>query len=148
MDKDFSTYFSNLTENLVSKLPNSSNRYGVLSVAQYYSCLGLTKNFDLLTTEKDYVFKILKDIDISKPAGVNKLPGRCLKDGADVLVKPDTDICNFSISLNEFPRALKLAKVKRIFKKVGKTNVSNYRPISLIQILSFKSLPYITNIYK
>ena len=148
MDKDFSTYFSNLAENLVSKLPNSSNRYDVLSVAQYYSYLGLTKNFDLLTTEKDYVFKILRDIDILKAAGVNKLPGRFLKDGVDVLVKPVTDICNFSISLNEFPRALKLAKVKPIFKKVRKTNVSNYRPISLIQILSFKSLPYIINIYK
>ena len=148
MEKDFSTYFSNLAENVVSKLPNSSNRYGVLSVAQYYSYLGLTKNFDLLTTEKDYVFKILRNIDISKVAGVNKLPGGFLKDGADVLVKPVTDICNFSISLNEFPRALKLAKVKLIFKKVRKTNVSNCRPISLIQILSFKSLPYIINIYK
>ena len=43
--KDFSAYFSNLTENLVSKLPNSSNKYGLLSVAQYYSHLGLTKKF-------------------------------------------------------------------------------------------------------
>ena len=30
--KDFSAYFSNLAENFVSKLPNSSNKYGVLSV--------------------------------------------------------------------------------------------------------------------
>ena len=35
--KDFSAYFSNLAQNLVSKLPNPSNKYGVLSVAQYYS---------------------------------------------------------------------------------------------------------------
>ena len=41
--KDFSAYFSNLAENLMSKLPNTSNKYGVLSVAQYYTQLGLTK---------------------------------------------------------------------------------------------------------
>ena len=35
--KDFSAYFSNLAQNLVSKLPNPSNKCGVLSVAQYYS---------------------------------------------------------------------------------------------------------------
>ena len=42
--KDFSAYFSNLVENIVSKLPNPSNKYNVLPVAQYYSHLGLTKN--------------------------------------------------------------------------------------------------------
>ena len=46
------------------------------------------------------------------------------------------DICNLSISLNKFSSALKLAKVKPIFKKGRKTNVSNYRPISLLPILS------------
>ena len=134
--KDFCAYFSNLAENLVSKLPNPSNKYGVLSVAQYYNHLRLTKKFDLLPTEKYYVLKILRDIDTSKAAGIDSLPGKFLKDGADVLTKPVTDICNLSISLNKFPRALKLAKVKTIFKKDRKTNVSNYRPISLLRILS------------
>ena len=53
--KDFNAYFSNLTENLVSKLSNPSDKYGALSVAQYYSHLGLTKKFELLLTEKDYI---------------------------------------------------------------------------------------------
>ena len=47
-----------------------------------------------------------------------------------------TDICNFSISLNKFPSALKLVKVEPIFKKVQKTNVSIYRLIFLLSILS------------
>ena len=106
-----------MVENLVSKLPNLSNKYGVLSVAQCYSHLGLTKEFDLLSTQKDYVLKILKDIDTSKAAGVDRHPGGFLKDGVDVLAKPATDICSLSISLNKFPRAFKLAKVELIFKK-------------------------------
>ena len=134
--KGFSAYFSNLAENLVRQLPNPSNKYGALSVAQYYSHLGLTKKFDLLPPEKYYVLKILRDIGNSKAAGIERLLGRFLKDGADVLAKPVTDICNLSIPLNKFPGAFKLAKVKPIFKKDRKTNVSNYRPISLLPILS------------
>ena len=77
--KDFSAYYSNLAENLVIQLPNPSNKYGMLSVAQYYSHLGLTKKFDLLTTEKDYILKILRDIDTSKAAGIDRLLGRWCK---------------------------------------------------------------------
>ena len=109
--KDFSVYFLNLAKNLVSKLPNPSNKYGVLSVPQYYSHLGLTRKFELLPTEKDCVLKILRDIDTSKAAGIDRFPGRFRKDGANVLAKPVTDICNLSISLNKFPSAFKLAKV-------------------------------------
>ena len=97
--KDFSAYLSNLAENLVSKLPNPSNKCGVLSVAQYYNHLGLTKKFELLPTEKDYILQILIDIDTSKPVGIDRLPGRFLKDGANILAKPVTGICNPSILL-------------------------------------------------
>ena len=78
----------------------------------------------------------MRDIDTSKAAGIDRLPGRFLKDGAIVLDKPVTDICNLSISLNKFPSAFKLAKFKSIFKKGPKTNVSKYWPISLLPILS------------
>ena len=83
----------------MSKLPNPSNKYGLVSVAQYYSHLGLTKKFDLLPTEKDYIFKILRDMATSKAAGIDRLPERFLEDDINVLAKPITDICNFSISI-------------------------------------------------
>ena len=134
--KDFSAYFSNLAENLVSKLPNPPNKYGGLPVAQYYNHLGLARNFDLLPTEKDYILKSLRDIYTSKAASIDRPSGRFLQDGANVLAKPVTDIFSLSISLNKFPSAFKLAKVKTIFKKRRKTNVLNYRPISLLSILS------------
>ena len=58
----------------MSKLPNPSYKYGVLLIAQYCNHVGLTKKFDLLPTEKDYVFKILRNINTSKAADVNRLP--------------------------------------------------------------------------
>ena len=86
--KSFSAYFSNLAENLVWKLPNPSNKYGVLPVAQYYSHLMLTKKVELLPTEKDYILKILRDIDTSKAASIDRLQTGFLKDGANVPAKP------------------------------------------------------------
>ena len=102
---------------IARKLPNFLNKYGLLSVAQCYSHLGLTKNFESLHTEKDYILKILRDIDTSKAAGFDRPPGRFLKDGANVLARPVTDICNLLISLNKFPSAFKLAKVNLFSKK-------------------------------
>ena len=120
----------------MNKLPNPSNKYGVLSVAQYCNHLGLTKKTDMQPRGKDSVFTILRDINVSKAADINRLPERLLKDGIEVLADPVTDICKFSISLNKFPSAFKLGKVKPIFKKDQTTNASNYLPISLMQIFS------------
>ena len=79
---------------------------------------------------------MFRDVDTSKAAGIDRLPGRFLKDGADVLAKQVTDICNLSISLNKLPSSFNSAKVKPIFKKGRKINFSNYRPISLLPMLS------------
>ena len=87
-------------------------------------------------TTEDIVLKLLKNIDISKAAGVDNLPGRLLKDGAVILAKPITKICNFSIKLKFFPDPCKLAKLKPIFKKGSRIDPSNYRPISLLPLIS------------
>ena len=68
-------------------------------------------------TTEDIVLKLLKNIDISKEAGVDNLPGRFLKDGAVILGKPVTEICNLSIKSNIFGDPCKLAKSNPILKK-------------------------------
>ena len=67
-------------------------------------------------TIEDIVLKLLKNIDISKAAGVDNLPERFLKDGAVILAKPVTKIRNLSIKSKLFPDPCKLAKLKPIFK--------------------------------
>ena len=59
----------------MSELPNSSKKYGVLSVVQHYSHSELTKKIDLISIEKDYILKILRDIDTKNAAVVGWLPG-------------------------------------------------------------------------
>ena len=78
----------------------------------------------------------MTNIEISKAAAVDKLSGRFLKDGANILAKPISTLCNLSISQGVFPNACKVAKLKPIFKKGKKTDPSNYRPISLLPSIS------------
>ena len=59
-----------------------------------------------------------------------------MRDGAQILAKPISELCNLSMPLGSFLDACKIAKVKPIFKKDSKTDPPNYRPISLLPLLS------------
>ena len=74
----------------------------------------------------------MTNIVSSKAAGVDKLSGRFLKDGANILAKPISELCNLSISQGVLASACKVAKLKPIFKNGKTTDPSNYRPISSI----------------
>ena len=106
------------------------------SVFQCYSKFIIEKPFHLSITSEEGVFKIIQNIDISKAAGIDNLSGKFLKDGAEILAKPLSEICNLSITSRAFPNACKVAKLKPIFKKGKKTDPSNYRPISLLPLIS------------
>ena len=78
----------------------------------------------------------MKNVEVTKAAGIDQIPGKSLKNGAQILAKPVSELCNFSMTLGNFPNACKIAKVNRLFQKCSKTDSSNYRPISLLPLLS------------
>ena len=53
----------------------------------------------------------------NKAAGIDDFNGRFLKDGADILTIPITQICNLSIKFSQFPEDCKVAKLKTLYKK-------------------------------
>ena len=91
----------------------------------------ISDDFCLSKTCEEKVLKIMKNIESSKAASVDKLSGRFLKDDTNILGKPISALCNLSIS-QSLPSACKVAKLEPIFKKGNKTDPSNYRPISLL----------------
>ena len=86
-------------------------------------------------SEED-VKKILLSLDTSKAAGMDQIPAKFLRDGAEVLALPLGNIINLSIKLSTFPEECKIAKLKPIFKKGARTDPKNYRPISLLPLVS------------
>ena len=80
--------------------------------------------------------KLLEDLNPSKSAGLDNIAGKFLKEGASILASPLTDLCNLSISLSSFLDECKVAKLKPLYKKTPKTKPKNYRPISLLPLIS------------
>ena len=123
---------------MVSKLPLLPNILTESKMASYYDNNAVSKdlNFQLSETSPEKILSILKGLNPSKAAGIDNLSGKFLKDGAHVLARPISQLCNLSIKLNSFPRSCKIAKVKPLFKKGSKTNPQNYCPVSLLHLLS------------
>ena len=117
----------------MKKLPIPPKRYTFNSVIQYYRHFIQTDAFHLTYTTEVDIEKILRSTNTRKAAGIDDLSGRFLKDGSQVLSKSVSELCNLSIKLGSFPDSCKIAK---LFKKGSKTNPSNYRPTSLLPLIS------------
>ena len=78
----------------------------------------------------------MKDLKISKATGIDSIPARFLKDGAEVIAKPLAQIINLSIATRKFPKDCKTEKVKLLYKKGSTTEPQNYRPISFLPVIS------------
>ena len=91
----FKDYYSNLGGKLLKKLPRSPNKFTLNAVFQYYKDIIQTDSFNLATVSKNTMINILKNTNVSK-AGLENLSGRILKDVAEFLAKPITDLCNLS----------------------------------------------------
>ena len=133
----FKDFYSNLANDLVKKLPNPPNKYGKDAVKKYYENLNLVgKSFSFEPVAYTSVLKLLQQLNPHKSAGIDNLTGKFLKEGGPVLASPITNLINLSISLSSFPDDCKIAKLKPLYKKEAKTKPKNYRPISLLPLIS------------
>ena len=78
---------------------------------------------------------ILKTLKTGKAAGPDSIDNRLLKELARPLSAPLTDLFNFSLSTGKVPSLWKQANVTPVFKKNDPSDVSNYRPISLLNTI-------------
>ena len=92
--------------------------------------------FDIPNITESYVAKALQQLDSSKATGLDGIGAKYLSIGANVINKPLTNIINKSIHLGTFPDPWKSAKVYALYKKGCPLESSNYRPISILPILS------------
>ena len=130
--KTFKSFYSNLAGNLLAKLPKLPNWYTIKFVFNYYKKLSLSENFKLDSITEGYLFKLFKNVEVTKAARTDQISGKFFKDRARILAKPISELCNRSMTLGCFPNA---CKVKTLFKKGSKTDPSICRPISVLPLL-------------
>ena len=68
--------------------------------------------------------------------GLDGLTARLLKDAAPVIAKPITFLVNLTISTGVIPSEWKDARVTPIFKSGERNDENNYRPISVLPLVS------------
>ena len=86
-----------------------------------------------------YVAKIfieLRNLKRQKATGIDNLPPGLLKDCAMYIATPPCYIINQSISTSMIPTIWKYVKISPVFKSGGSSGPGNYRPISILPVLS------------
>ena len=132
----FKNFYSKRAPDLVEKRPTAKNTFRENSVKKYYSAMNIPSNsFKLRNVKREEMCKILINIHPNTAYGLDEISGRFSKDGAELLIEPLCKIIKLSLS-SEFPLMYKTAKVKPLYKKGKNTEPENYRPVSLLPILS------------
>ena len=82
------------------------------------------------------LLRTLKHLHPCKATGPDGIPARVLKMGADTLAYPLSKLYTLCFRTGIQPAAWKVANIVPVFKKGSKSIPKNYRPISLLSIIS------------
>ena len=93
-------------------------------------------HFSFKTVDVAVIKKHLKNIKINKATGHDLLPPKLLKLGSPILCYPLRFKLKMCFTSGMFPDILKQAEMCPIFKKGDIMNVRNYRPVSILPIVS------------
>ncbi len=95
-----------------------------------------TERFILQPISEKFILKQLRDLKVKKATGLDGIPARFLKDSTAVITPTVTFLVNLSLSTGSVPDEWKKARVVPLYKSGGHENMDNYRPISILPVLS------------
>jgi len=122
-------YFTNIGKALSSELQDSSTDFRAF-------LRPVESNFVFQPISVDFVIKFFNKMPVDKATGVDNISCRLLKEAAPVVAASLANIVNKSLSLGIFPSGWKTAKVIPLYKANDRDDPGNYRPISILPILS------------
>ena len=91
-------------------------------------------NCPVFVTDYEQVLRLCKDIKITKSSGFKDIATRVFKDAFRVIVPQLVYLFNLSFNSGVFPVSWKGATIVPLHKGGDKTEVSNYRPVSLLPL--------------
>ena len=131
MANEFNSFFINIGKNLADKIQSTSTYQNYLFKAKTTS-----NNFCFETISSGDVFKLLNGLKTNKATGLDNIPARILKLAAPSISDSLAYLFNLSLTTGKVPSEWKRAKVSAIFKKGSKLDIGNYRPISVLPVIS------------
>ena len=92
--------------------------------------------FEIPLVSASFIHQQLQNLKANKATGIDDISAKYLKLSASVISQPLATILNLSISSGIYPDDLKKAKVTPIFKKGEKQDINNYRPVSVLPVIT------------
>ena len=123
---DFFVNIGPMSAKLIPKVNESPLRYMGNRLIETIYLEPVTEN------EINTLIKALKDT----VTGFDNMNSMSLKISSETLIKPLTHICNLSLTQGIFPSQLKIANVIPLYKSDDPMLFNNYRPVSVLCVLS------------
>ena len=126
----FKKFYENLAQSLVDKLPPAPNKYNNETTKAYYDNMNINNQLKFKEIGADQIYEILKQTNASKAPGIDKLSGTFIRDGAEFLANPLSQIINLSIASSTFPDlCIAIQKQNKILCQAGRCFKKSYPPL-------------------
>ena len=130
---EFKNYFSNVSNEIVNDLPNTTTSFESFMNPNY------SDPFLMNEISPDKMIDIITGLNETNSSP--GIPMKVIKKYASLISVPFCNIINKCILFGYFPDSFKIAKIIPVFKSKNKQLSSNYRPISLLPVLSKIFIP-------
>ena len=131
LSSTFNDHFSSIGLKLINAIQQNGDTPSYLDYV-----MGTENRFELKTTDCSTVFSLLSKLCKSKATGLDKISARLLRECADLVASSLCAIFNRSIVSGVFPTEWKSTKVIPLFKQGERSDLNNYRPISIIPVVA------------
>ena len=128
LTKSINDHFVSIAPSLASNIPTvNSDPISYMNHNQH--------SFVYLPCTDEEITKIIRNLK-NKKGSLEEIPVSILKMITDLISPILSELFNKSVDSCTFPELLKIAKIIPIFKSGSKTDMNNYRPISLLPTIS------------
>ncbi len=128
----FNEYFTNIGTKLSQTIEHNND----CNFQDYITKRASVNKFSFEAVDELMVYRLITKLPVSKSVGLDKISTNVLQIAAPAVAQPLTNIFNKSIALSQFPSEWKAARVIPVFKKGQRTMLDNYRPISILPVVS------------
>ena len=119
----------------MANVPVKNPRTAQGVIERIYSIKTVSHTFTLTETTDD-ILKLISSLLLNKASVLDGISCRLLKEATSIVAPSLTHIINLSITIGIFPDEWKLAIVSLVYKEGGGDDPNNYRPISVLPVIS------------